>query len=111
MTSPCVAASSPAGSDAGGCWSVYLIRRVDGALYAGATTDVVRRFGEHSAGGRTAARSLRGRGPLRLVWTITVANRSQALRVEAALKALSRAGKEAVVAGSRMAPGLGACKE
>lgn len=100
------AAASSAESGCATVWSVYLIRRGDGALYAGVTTNVVRRFAEHAAGGVNAARCLRGRGPLRLAWTITVGDRSQALRIEAALKALSRRAKEAVVAGTRLAPGL-----
>ncbi|MEZ5063663.1 MAG: GIY-YIG nuclease family protein [bacterium] len=78
-------------------WSVYLLRTAAGALYAGIATDVTRRLAEHAAG--RGARSLRGRGPLALVWSRAVADRSTALRVEARLKRLGKDEKERLVAG------------
>lgn len=80
-------------------WSVYLVRRADGALYCGVATDVPRRFAEHVAGGAKSARALRGRGPLRLAWCATVGDRSAALRIEARIKRWSKARKEALVSG------------
>ena len=32
------------------CWSLYLLRREDGAIYTGISTNVERRFKEHTAG-------------------------------------------------------------
>ena len=77
-------------------WSVYLIRRADDALYTGIATDVERRIEEHRAG--RGAKALRGRGPLKLVATDEVGDRSTALRVESLIKKLSKAEKEVLVA-------------
>ena len=86
-------------------WSVYLVRCRGGALYAGIATDVARRFAEHEAGGRRAARFLRGRGPLRLVLQRRLGALGLALRVERAIKALPKPDKETLVADpSRLRP-------
>lgn len=85
----------------GAAWSVYLVRRADGALYAGIALDVARRFAEHEAGGVRAARSLRGRGPLALVRAHVVGSRGSALSVERRLKRLPKARKEALARSTR----------
>lgn len=71
-------------------WSVYIIEASDGRLYTGVSTDPQRRFGEHSAGGRRAARFFRGRSPRRITYIEAGHTRSSALRREAAIKKLSR---------------------
>ena len=80
-------------------WNVYLIRTRDGALYTGITTDVERRFREHCGGGK-GAKALRGKGPLQLVYRQAVVDRSSASKLEAAIKRLDKARKEALVAGA-----------
>lgn len=79
-------------------WHLYIVRCGDGSLYTGVTTDVQRRLAEHRAGtaGR-GARFLRGRGPLTLAFSASVADRSAALRLERRVKRLPRAGKEALI--------------
>lgn len=72
-------------------WHLYLIETASGALYTGVTTDVQRRLGEHASG--RGAKALRGRGPLVLVHHETVGTRSEALRLEAAIKRLPAADK------------------
>lgn len=72
-------------------WHLYLIETASGALYTGITTDVQRRLGEHSAG--RGAKALRGKGPLSLAHHEVVGTRSEALRLEAAVKKLTAAGK------------------
>jgi len=81
-------------------WTLYLIRQNNGDLYTGITTDVERRFAEHQAGGKKAARYLRGKGPLQLVYSRQIGSRSAALQVEAAVKKLPKPAKEQLVAGS-----------
>lgn len=76
-------------------WSVYLVRRADGALYTGIATDVERRLGEHQAG--RGSRALRGRGPLELVATAAVGGRAHAQRVEYRIKQLPKPEKERLV--------------
>ena len=80
-------------------WTVYLLRCRDGSLYTGITNDLARRLARHRAG--TASAYTRARRPLRLVYTEGQPSRSAALRREAALKRLSRAGKLALVARPR----------
>ena len=70
-------------------WFVYIIRASDGRLYTGITTDVDRRFSEHSGGGK-GARFFRGRRPEAVVYTEMQPDRSCALRREAEIKKLSR---------------------
>ncbi len=78
-------------------WHIYLIRCRDGSLYTGITTDVARRFAEHQADHGAGAKYLRGRGPLRLVFRKRLGSRSLALGVEARVKKLPKAKKEALV--------------
>jgi putative endonuclease len=73
-------------------WSVYLIRRGDGALYAGIAVDVAARLRRHEAG--AGSKALRGRGPLELVFSAPVGDRASAQRIEARLKRLPKAEKE-----------------
>jgi putative endonuclease len=70
---------------------VYLLRCADGSLYCGWTTDVDRRLAAHRGG--TGSRYTRSRRPLELAAVVPVADRSAALREEARIKRLSRAGK------------------
>ena len=78
-------------------WHLYIIRTRSGALYTGISTDVERRFQEHSSG--KGAKALRGKGPLQLVYSQPVANHSEALRLEAKVKKMSKQQKEQLVAG------------
>lgn len=71
-------------------WSVYIIRCGDGTLYTGITTDVIRRFEEHSSGSPKSAKYLRGRVPLALVYTREMGTQSEALLEERRIKRLSR---------------------
>jgi putative endonuclease len=76
-------------------WTVYLARCSDGSLYAGITTDPVRRLAEHNGG--SGAAYTRTRLPIRLVYWETADDRSSALRREHALRRLNRREKEALV--------------
>ena len=83
---------------------VYLLRCADGTLYCGSTTDLERRLREHAAGGVRGARYTRGRGPLTLAASWPVDDLPAALSLEARVKRLPRAEKEALVAGRRPLP-------
>ncbi len=78
-------------------WHLYLIRCHDGSLYTGITTDVARRFAEHRENKGVAAKYLRGRGPLMLVFQKKLGSRSLALGVESKVKKLSKARKEELI--------------
>ena len=72
-------------------WYVYMLRCGDGTLYTGMTDNVKKRFAAHCAG--KGAKYTRGRGPLELVYTEAVSDKSAALRREYEIKKLSRQGK------------------
>lgn len=78
-------------------WYLYLIRCANGHLYTGITTDVARRFNEHQSNGPKAAKYLRGKGPLTLMYQEQVGTRSDALKREIAVKKLSRVRKLALI--------------
>ncbi|MCK7551396.1 GIY-YIG nuclease family protein [Marinobacter goseongensis] len=88
-------------------WHLYMVRTARGALYTGITTDVARRFAEHQAGAPRGARSLRGKGPLELVFSVAVSDRSVASRLEWQLKQWPRTRKEALVRGEVTLPDVG----
>lgn len=77
-------------------WHVYVVRCVDGSLYAGMAIDVPKRVAAHNAG--RGAKYTRGRRPVRLVYARRCASRTEAAREEAALKRLRRRQKLAIVA-------------
>lgn len=78
-------------------WYLYLIRCANGHLYTGITTDVARRFNEHQSNSPKAAKYLRGKGPLTLMYQEQVGTRSDALKREIAVKKLSRDQKLALI--------------
>lgn len=78
-------------------WYLYLIRCANGHLYTGITTDVARRFNEHQSSSPKAAKYLRGKGPLTLMYQEPVGTRSDALKREIAVKKLSRSQKLAMI--------------
>ena len=76
-------------------WYVYILRCGDNTLYTGITDDVPRRLAAHRAG--TGAKYTRGRGPLELVYTEQLPDKSAALRREIEIKRLRRAEKERLI--------------
>jgi len=80
-------------------WSVYLARCADDTLYCGVAPDVAARIAAHDAG--RGARYTRGRGPLTLLATRRCRDRGAALRLEHAVKQLSRPDKLALAADPR----------
>jgi putative endonuclease len=76
-------------------WTVYVLRCRGGSHYTGITSDLERRLAAHRAG--KASAYTRSRRPLRLVYTERQPSRGAALRREAALRRLSRAGKVALI--------------
>ena len=69
-------------------WYVYMLRCVDGSLYTGCTDNVARRLAVHQSG--RGAKYTRSRLPVELVYQEIVADRSAALKREAAMKRLTR---------------------
>ncbi len=77
-------------------WRVYILRCRDGSLYTGTTNDLGRLVERHAVG--RGARYTRSRLPVALAYEGHARDRGAALRREAALKALTRAEKLALIA-------------
>ena len=73
-------------------WYVYMLRCRDDSLYTGCTDDVERRLVVHQSGKDT-----RSRLPVTLVYQEEAADKSAALRREAAIKSLTRKEKLALL--------------
>ena len=78
-------------------WHVYIIQASNNSLYTGITTDVERRFTEHS-NGPLGAKFFNGRKPVKIVYREDGHTRSSASKREAEIKKLSRLQKLAFLA-------------
>jgi putative endonuclease len=79
------------------CWYLYIVRTVDDFMYAGISTDVLRRFREHCAQGHKTAKYLLAHKPLSLAFSQAIGDRSLALKVEYHFKLLSKKDKDSIV--------------
>ena len=76
-------------------WTVYILRCGDGTLYTGCTNDLPRRLEAHRSG--RGAKYTRSRLPVEPVYREEAADKSAALRREAAIKRLDRRKKLALI--------------
>ena len=76
---------------------VYILKCADGTFYTGWTTDPERRLKAHNSG--RGAKYTRSRRPLEIVHLEEFDTKSEALKREAAIKALTREEKQAVIDG------------
>ena len=83
-------------------WFVYILRCRDGTLYTGVAVDVSKRLEAHQGG--IGAKYTRSRLPVVLVYQERQPDRSSALRREAALRRMGRAGKLALITRSTPPP-------
>ncbi len=74
---------------------VYLLQCRDNTLYCGYTNDIEKRLHTHSSG--NGAKYTRSRLPVRLVYSESFSEKSDALKREAAIKKLSRKQKLALI--------------
>jgi len=79
-------------------YNLYILQCSDGSYYTGISTDVKRRIREHKDGIR-GSKYLRGRGPLKLVFSKEVGNRSEASKFEYFIKSLSHQEKKSIIDG------------
>ena len=77
---------------------VYILKCADGTLYTGWTTDLEARVATHNAG--KGAKYTKPRRPVELVYYEEYDDKGEALARECAIKKLTRAGKEALIAGA-----------
>ena len=77
-------------------WQLYILRCGDGTLYTGIAVDAQKRLAMHQSG--TGAKYTRGRGPLTMVYCENCGSHSEALKREYAVKKLTHAEKERLIA-------------
>ncbi|MGE3610105.1 MAG: GIY-YIG nuclease family protein [Bacteriovoracaceae bacterium] len=70
-------------------WTVYIIENEKGYLYTGITTDIDRRFMEHTVS-KKGAKFFRTGLPVKILYTKEFPNRSLASKFEAMIKKLTR---------------------
>jgi putative endonuclease len=80
-------------------WYLYVARCSDATLYIGIALDVAARIAAHDAG--RGARYTRGRAPLSVLATRRCKTKGDALRLELAMKRLSRDEKLRLVSSPR----------
>ena len=81
----------------------YILRCADGSLYTGITTDLARRFAQHSSGrGRSGAKYTASRHPVAYECAFSSSDRSTASRLEYKIKSLCRSDKLRLIAGERV---------
>ncbi len=80
-------------------YCVYILRCADGTLYTGIARDPAARCRAHNEG--RGAKYTRARRPVRRVYIETCADRSSALKREAAIKRMTRAEKMKLIASGR----------
>ncbi|WP_252178573.1 GIY-YIG nuclease family protein [Endozoicomonas sp. 4G] len=78
-------------------WFVYIILASNNSLYTGITTNVERRWKEHSGEKKGGARFFNGKKPSALMYVEGDHNRSTAGKREAAIKKMTRTQKEALL--------------
>lgn len=75
----------------------YILECADGTYYTGWTNHLEKRVQDHNE--KKGAKYTRGRTPVKLVYHEEFETKREALQREAAIKRLSRAEKEALIAG------------
>ncbi|MFH1326337.1 MAG: GIY-YIG nuclease family protein [Candidatus Falkowbacteria bacterium] len=76
-------------------WYTYILQCKGGSFYTGVTTDLKRRVEEHNSS-TLGAKYTRGRRPVKLVYSSSSKDKSEALKEEFRIKKLSRAEKNAL---------------
>lgn len=85
-------------------WYLYIIENKLGQFYTGITTDVLRRFNEHQQGSKKAAKALRGKNPLTMLFCIQLGSHSEALKAELWVKKQSKLTKKQLISGQKLPP-------
>jgi putative endonuclease len=85
----------------------YIIRCADNSLYTGWTVDIPERMAAHNEG--RGAKYTRGRGPVQLMASWELSSKSEAMKLERALKQLSRKEKQSLINDLSVHLGHGVC--
>lgn len=74
-------------------WVLYIVENRYGHWYTGITNNLLKRIRAHQQG--TGAKALRGKGPLRLIYSLEVGDKSDAAKLEYQFKQLTKVRKKA----------------
>lgn len=83
------------GNEVTDLWYVYILQCGDHTLYTGITTELQRRLKQHNTG--KASRYTRARLPVKLLYSETTSNRTEAQKREYEIKQLTRREKLALI--------------
>jgi putative endonuclease len=75
----------------------YLVRCTDNSLYAGVTTNLERRVGEHNAKNSKSAKYTKAKGPVILVYFETYNSKQEAMKREYQVKQWKKKDKELLI--------------
>jgi len=76
-------------------WYVYIVKCSDNSFYTGITNNLKKRIEAHNSG--IGAKYTRGRGPVKLMMSLTKTNKSEAAKEEYRIKQLSKKQKEDLI--------------
>ncbi|MBI5619533.1 GIY-YIG nuclease family protein [Candidatus Gottesmanbacteria bacterium] len=71
-------------------WHLYVAICNDGTLYTGIATNLIRRETEHNTDDKRGARSLRGKRPVKIVYSEVYQTQNEARKREAEIKGWKR---------------------
>lgn len=76
---------------------LYILRCSDNSLYCGQTNNLERRINEHNFDNNKSAKYLRGKKPVKLVYSEKYSTLQEAMKREVQIKKLTKAKKEAMI--------------
>tara|TARA_R110001606_G_scaffold338407_2_gene486511 strand:- start:349 stop:678 length:330 start_codon:yes stop_codon:yes gene_type:complete len=85
-------------------WFLYIIENKYQHYYTGICKDLVKRFAQHQNSGPLCAKALRGKGPLIMIYSVSLASHSEALKMEIWVKKLTKKKKIQLVDGELDCP-------
>ncbi len=77
---------------------IYILRCEDNSLYTGITTDVKRRFTEHTSDKLKGAKYTKAHKPIKIEAVWEAEGKSDALKLEHRIKKLNKSEKERIIA-------------
>ena len=80
----------------------YILRCSDNSLYCGQTNNLLRRINKHNFDKNKSAKYLKGRTPVKLVYSETHITLQEAMKRELQVKKWTRAKKEALIMGNKI---------
>ncbi len=84
-------------------WYLYIVKCADESLYTGITKDLERRIKEHNNNNLLGSKYTKYRRPVKLIYSETFGNRSEASKRESEIKSWAREEKLKLISGVKNA--------